>query len=127
MTSVGIDTVRLRIADVLEGIANAPGWPQDLWEQFQQLIKSTEVDGLLAYADEEFIHYSGEYNSRNILLIRAKPDQIQVRQYKEEFLNIAVALRNGTSWTDYKRQNGISEGSETPSALLIWLKKLFGR
>ena len=86
-----------------------------------------EVDGLLAHADEELNHYGGVFNSYNLLGFRVKPDKSQVGQYKDEFHNIAEALRSGTSWEEYKRQNRIFEGSELNSAIAGWFKGLFSR
>ena len=118
---------RLKIADILEAFANEPGWNEELWRNFRDVIKDAEVDGLLANADEELIHYSGVFNARNLLGFRVKPDKGQVAVYKEQFHALAFAIRNGTSWEEYKRQNNIYEGGELSRAVFAWAKRLFRR
>jgi hypothetical protein len=120
-------SIRLQIADVLDAWAAEPGWNDQLWNQFNSLMKLTLVDGLLAHADEEVIHYSGVFNARNILLVRVKPDKDEIAEYREEFRLIAAALRNGMGWEEYKRQNGILEGHEVNEAIAGWFKRLFSR
>ena len=109
--------LRLQIADLLELIADQPGWSDKLWSRFNTLLKSADVDGVLGHADEELIHYSGEFNSRNLLLMRVKPDADQVGEHKEELRRIAAALRSGITWDEYKRTNSIYE---------LGLARLFG-
>jgi hypothetical protein len=120
-------SIRLQIADVLDAWAAEPGWNDQLWNQFNSLMKLTLVDGLLAHADEEVIHYSGVFNARNMLLVRVKPDKDEIAEYREEFRLIAAALRNGMGWEEYKRQNGILEGREVNEAIAGWFKRLFSR
>ena len=128
MPDDAIDPVRLQIADVLDVWANDEvGWDDELWKQFNELLKSTEVDGLLAYAHEELTHYSGQFTARNLLGIRVKPDKWQVANAKEEFRLIASAIRAGTSWDEYKRQNNIYEGGELLPAVVTWIKGRFSR
>ncbi len=57
-----IDPVRLQIADVLDAWADETGWNAELWTRFHELLKLTNVDGLLAHAHEELTHYSGQFN-----------------------------------------------------------------
>ncbi len=86
-----------------------------------------EVDGLLANADEELIHYSGQFNAHNLLGLRVKPDKDQVADYKEQFRALATVIRSGTSWEEYKRQNNIYEGGELSRAAIAWIKGLLHR
>jgi len=118
-------SIHLQIADLLDAWVAEDGWNDQRWQRFDALIKSVEVDGRLAHADEELIHYSGEFNSYNLLGFRVKPNKSQVTQYKDEFHNIAEALRMGTSWEEYQRENGILEGSEINRATARWFKGLF--
>lgn len=118
---------RLKIADILQAFANEPGWNEELWRNFRDVMKDAEVDGLLANADEELIHYSGVFNARNLLGFRVKPDKDQVAGYKEDFRTLASAIRNDTSWEEYKRQNNIYEGGEFSRAVIAWAKRLFRR
>jgi hypothetical protein len=121
------ERLRLEIAAVLEAIADHTGWSDDLWSQFRALMERAEVDGILADADEELNHYGGEFNSRNLLLIRVKPDEIQVRGYKSEFRQLADAIRTGTTWEEYKRANRIFEAGDLGDALKRVVARVLGR
>lgn len=118
------ERLRSEIAAVLDAVASHTGWSDELWSQFRALLERAEVDGILAYADEELIHYSGEFNSRNLLGFRAKPDEIHVRGYKSEFRELAKAIRSGTTWDEYKRMNRIFEAGELSTALRGFVKRL---
>ena len=122
MPASEIDPVRLRIADVLDSCANQNGWNQELWEQFNGLLKQTKIDGLLAHAHEELTHYSGETEGRFFL---GSPSASHVAELKENFRAIARALRSGTTWIEFKRQNDIYEGSDFYRATIARVKNLF--
>jgi len=108
---------RLRIAEILDAIAAHEEWSQELWEQFDERLRGVSVDDLIAYAYEELIHYSGEFNSMNLLGLRTRPDKIQVDAYKTEFRQICLAIRSGTSWKEYKRINNIYEAADISSGI----------
>jgi hypothetical protein len=127
MPASEIDPVRLQIADVLDAWANEAGWNDGLWRRFNELLKSTEVDGLLAHAHEELTHYSGQFSARNLLGFRVKPDKGQVAGHKEDFLMIAAAIRSGTTWNEFKRQNNIYEGGELFRTVALSIKKRVSR
>lgn len=127
MASGETDQVRIQIAAVLDAWANGDSWKDDLWIQFNQLLKLTEVDGLLAHAHEELTHYSGQFNARNLLGFRVKPDKGQIAGHKEDFRMIASAIRSGTTWGEYKRQNNIYERGELFAAAAAWIKRRFFR
>jgi hypothetical protein len=127
MATDGQTTARLQVADVLETFAAESGWNEELWHRFNDLLRVVEVDGLMANADEELIHYSGEFHARNLLGLKVKPDKIQVADYKEQFRALAAAIRDGTSWEGYKRQNNIYERGELSRAVIAWAKGLFRR
>jgi hypothetical protein len=111
------EELRLGIAGVLDAIAAQPGWSDELWSRFHTLLDRADIDGILAHADEELIHYSGEFNARNLLLLRVKPDESQVNSYKTEFRELANAIRRGTTWDEYKRANHIYEAGDLSDAL----------
>ena len=127
MDRSGEQQVRLEIASILEAIAAEPGWNNALYAKIGDLLKRTDVDGLLAHADEELIHYSGESNSRNLRMFPVKPDEIQVRGYKSEFRQLADAIRSGKTWDEYKRANRIYEAGDLSEALKRLLKRLLKR
>jgi hypothetical protein len=114
----------LEIAAVLDAIASHSGWSDELWSKFNASLGQSEVDGILAHAFEELVHYSGQFNSRNLLMIRVEPDEIQVRGYKSEFRQIAAAIRCGTTWDEYKRANRIFETGDLSTALKRVAKRL---
>jgi hypothetical protein len=109
--------LRLEIAGVLDAIAAQPGWSDELWSRVHGLLDRAVVDGILAHADEELIHYSGEFHARNLLLLRVKPDESQVSGYKSEFRQLADAIRSGTTWDEYKRTNRIYEAGDLSNAV----------
>ena len=111
------ERLRLEIAAVLDAIAAQPGWSNDLWSRFHALLERADIDGILAHADEELIHYSGQFNARNLLLLRVKPDESQMNSYKSEFRQLADAIRFGTTWDEYKRANHIYEAGDLSDAL----------
>jgi hypothetical protein len=48
MTYAETDPTRLEIADALDAWADETDWNDDLWARFNELLKLTNVDGLLA-------------------------------------------------------------------------------
>ena len=118
------ERLRLEIAGVLDAIVAHTGWSDNLWLQFHVLLERAEVDGILAHADEELTHYSGQFNARNLLLFRVKPDKDQVTGYKDEFQQLAAAIRAGTTWDEYKRANCILETADLSAALKKALKRV---
>jgi hypothetical protein len=115
------ESIRLQIADTLEAIANTEGWNNELHLRFLDLLKQIEGDELLWHADEELIHYSGVFNSFNLLGIRVKPDKEEVSDFKHTFREVANDIRNGTTWEEYRRTHGIYERGD----FTRWLKGLF--
>jgi hypothetical protein len=118
------ERLRFEIAAVLDAIVAHAGWSDNLWLQFHALLKRAEVDGILAHAAEELTHYSGQFNARNLLLFRVKPDKDQVTGYKDEFQQLAAAIRAGTTWEEYKRANRIFETGDLSAALKRALKRV---
>jgi hypothetical protein len=124
MASRPDNAIRLAIADTLSSIADSEGWDDQLSKRFDELLKQTEVDQLLSHADEELTHYSGEFNARNLLGMKMKPDKNSVADYKETFKDIANAIREGTSWEQYRRANNIYESGDFTRWLKARLAKL---
>ncbi len=58
--------IRRQIANVLTEFAQKEEWDSQLWSTFEGLKKQTTIDSLIAKADEELIHYSGCFATRNI-------------------------------------------------------------
>ena len=68
------------------------------------LVKANWDNELLEYVYDDIIHYSGEFHHRNILGFRAKPDRYQLAQYRQEFRDIAEALRTGLPLREAKKK-----------------------
>jgi hypothetical protein len=115
--------LRLQVADLLDLIAAQPCWSDELWLRFEALLNCTHNRGLLSHAQEELIHYSGEFNSRNLLLIPVKPNAARVSEHKEELRQIADALRSGTTWDEYKQVNNIYERGDGLARLFRGFRK----
>lgn len=124
MASPSDKAIRIALADTLSAIADAEGWDDELWKRFNDLLRQTEVDELLDFAHDELNHYSGEFNSFNLLGTKMKPNKNRVTDYKETFKDMANAIRKGTSWEEYRRANGIYESGDFSRWLKSRLAKL---
>jgi hypothetical protein len=96
-------SIRIEIADVLDAWAAEAGWSDQLWQRFDALIKSVEVDGLLSHADEELNHYGGEFNSYNLLGVASNRTNLKWRNTKKSFaalLKLCVRGQAGKSTRD---------------------------
>ena len=84
---------RFQLAHNLDLLAQTISmWSGDLWKQTLELAK--EVDHpAAAGACEELIHYSGEFNSMNLLGLEVRPNDDQLANYAEIFAEFADALR----------------------------------
>jgi hypothetical protein len=81
------------IAECLETVAAQSAWDAELWQQCYDAVCSYSQNELLAYVHDDLIHYSGLFHSHNILGFRVKPDRYQLEHYRQEFCDIASALR----------------------------------
>jgi len=98
------DAVRIEVADCLERLADQAAWNPELWQRCQDLVKANWDNELLEYVYDDIVHYSGEFHSRNIFGFRVKPDRYQMRRYRQEFRDIATALRSHMSLGDAKKK-----------------------
>ncbi len=97
------ETIRSRLADLLEDLANQRAWNEELWWQCHDSVKANWDDELLAYVHHDLVHYSGLFFERNIFGFRVKPDRYQLEEYREEFRHVAAALRSHMSLNEYRR------------------------
>jgi len=98
------DGARNAVAECLECLADQPEWNPDAWQRCHDLIKANWDNELLEYVYDDLIHYSGEFHSRNIFGFHVKPDRNQLEQYRQEFRNIAAALRSDLSLDEAKKK-----------------------
>lgn len=91
------EATRNEIADCLENLASQKVWNPEVWQRCYDLVGANWDDDLLAYVHDDLIHYSGEFHSRNIFGLHVKPDRAQLEQYRQEFRDVAAALRERLS------------------------------
>jgi hypothetical protein len=94
---VADDCTRAKIADILDELAAQNVWNSDLWQQCYDLVAAhANEDELVAWVHDDVIHYSGKR------LLRSAPIAQDFTTYREEFRNVAKALRTGMSVEEYK-------------------------
>ena len=98
------DVTRNEVAECLESLADQAAWNPELWQRCYDLVRANWDNDLLGYILDDLIHYSGEFHSHNILGFRVKPNRRQLEQYRQEFRDIAAALRSFMSLIDAKKK-----------------------
>jgi hypothetical protein len=98
------DATRNEVADCLERLAKQIVWSPELWRRCYELVQTNSDNDLLDYVYDDLIHYSGLFHSRNIFGFRVKPDQRQLEDYRQEFRDIAAALRSAMSLSEAKKK-----------------------
>ena len=101
------EITRNEVASSLERLADAERWNSDLWKRCHELVKANWEDELLAYVYDDVVHYSGAFHSRNIVGFRVKPGRYQLEHYRQEFRDIAAALRSSMSLGEAKKRYGL--------------------
>jgi hypothetical protein len=92
------DLRRTEIAASLEGLATQDVWSADVWQRCYDLVaKNMKEDELLAYVHDDLIHYTGRR------LFRAAPLAKDFNPYRQEFRDVATALRARMSLAEYKK------------------------
>ncbi|MCU1311415.1 MAG: hypothetical protein JWO20_2540 [Candidatus Angelobacter sp.] len=98
------ESTRAEIADKLESLASQQVWNPEVWQQCHDAVRGNWDHELLAYVYDDVIHYSGLFHARNIFGFRVKPERYQLAQYRQEFRDIATALRQRMSLDDAKQK-----------------------
>jgi len=98
------DATRNAIANLFDELADQQQWNPELWQRCYDLIRAHPDNELLAYIQDDLVHYSGEFHSRNLLGFRVKPDRYQMENYKQEFRGIASALREHLSLKEAQKK-----------------------
>ena len=101
------ELTRNRVAESLERLADQAVWNPELRRQTHELVQANWENELLRYVYDDIVHYSGEFHSYNLLGIRTKPDRYQLEQYRQEFRDVASALRSSLSLNDAKKKYGL--------------------
>lgn len=101
------EAARMEVAESLEHLAEQEVWNQELWQRCYELVKANLDNDLLEYVYDDVIHYSGEFHSRNIFGFRVKPDRYQLENYRQEFRDIAKALRAAMPFSEAKKKYGL--------------------
>jgi len=98
------ETTRNTVAKCLEQLADQMVWSSELWQRCHDLVQANWDNELLKYVYDDLIHYSGEFHSRNILGFRTKPNRYQLQHYRQEFRDIATALRASMPLSEAKKK-----------------------
>lgn len=94
------DTTRNQIADALENLAAQPVWNDEVWKRCYELVSANTSDELVAYVLDDLIHCS----ATPLLSFRRPPKHPEFDRYKQEFRDIAVALRTRLSLAEAKKR-----------------------
>jgi hypothetical protein len=101
------DGPRNEVAEWLERLAEQPEWNAEVWQRCYDLVKANWSNELLGYVYDDIIHYSGLFHSRNIFGFRVKPNRHQLEGYRQEFRDIAAALRSSLSLVEAQKKYGL--------------------
>lgn len=99
--------MRSKAADSLERLAEEESWNPEAWEECYSLVEANRTDELLRYVFDDLIHYSGAFTPRNILGLPKRPDQQEIQYYRQEFRDIASALRAYMPLNQAKKKYGL--------------------
>jgi hypothetical protein len=92
------DSTRAEIAKSLDDLAAQQTWNESVWQLCYNLVGSnTSEDDLVAYVYDDLIHYTGTP------LFRSTPRPKDLERYRQEFRDVAEALRSKMSLAEYKK------------------------
>jgi len=98
------EVTRNTVAECLEQLADQMVWSSGLWQRCHNLVQANWDNELLKYDYDDLIHYSGVFHSRNIFGFRTKPDRYELQRYRQEFRDIATALRTSMPLSEAKKK-----------------------
>ncbi len=99
--------MRSEIAGCLEALAREDRWNRALWQRCHDLVQANWDNELLAYVYDDIVHYFGLFRSQNFLGLRVEPDHDGLEQYRQEFRDIAAALRSHMSFSEAQEKCGL--------------------
>ena len=92
------DSTRTAIAESLEELAAQDVWDESVWQRCYDVVtENMDEDELLSYVHDDIIHYSGRR------LFRPAPIKADFDAYRQEFRDVATALRSRMSLADFKK------------------------
>ncbi len=93
------DATRIDIAKSLEDLAAQDEWNPDAWQRCYGLVAGNmNHDELCEYVHDDLIHYTGTP------LFRSAPRPKDFGPYRQEFRDVAAALRARMSLADYRNK-----------------------
>jgi hypothetical protein len=92
------DATRIAIAKSLDDLAAQDVWNADTWQRCYDLAGANmKLDDLVAYVHDDLTHYTGTP------LFRSAPRPKDFEPYRQQFRDVASALRARMSFADYKK------------------------
>jgi hypothetical protein len=93
---------KMQLAEILRSAARRTIAEADFWDQLKALIDRHDPIDALAW--ESSVHYWGNFHSRNILLMKTKPDKSQLKQDQDELNLLADAYEGNWPADEVKRK-----------------------
>jgi hypothetical protein len=100
------ESTSIQVATCLHVLADQETWNDEIWQSCYDLVGANLENSLLAYVYDDVIHYSGLFRSRNMFGFRVRPDQRELARYRQEFRDVATALRDSISLDEAQRKYG---------------------
>jgi hypothetical protein len=97
------DATRNQIAEALETLAAQPVWNDEVWKHCYELVSANMNDSLVAYVHDDLIHCSAE----PLFRFRNPPTHPDFDSYKQEFRDVAEALRTRMSLAEAQKKFGL--------------------
>ena len=94
------DLTRYQIAEALENLAAQTVWNDDVWKWCYELAGANLDDELVSYVYDDLIHCSGT----PLFSFRKIPNRPEFDRYKQEFRDVAAALRAHLSLQEYRQK-----------------------
>ena len=92
------DATRTEIATSLDVLAAQDTWNEIVWQRCYDLVgANASQDDLVAYVFDDLIHYTGTS------LFKRIPEPKHFEPFRQQFRDIASALRSRISLAEYKR------------------------
>ncbi len=95
--------IKKELAELLRAAARQTVSETDFWDRFKK-VADPSTDSIAAVAHETATHYWGNFHSKNLLMMKTKPDPYQLQQGQEELNLIAEGLEGGWSVFDLKQR-----------------------
>jgi hypothetical protein len=88
------------MAEALEELAAQRDWNDEVWQRCFALADANCDDELVAYVYDDLIHCSGT----PLFSSSRTPEHPEFDEYKQEFRDVATALRNRLSLAEAKKR-----------------------